>query len=268
MSKSSIYLGIIAILAIGFIISVYTHGFSDWGFNKIPTQQTNPTGNNPTGNNPTPQQPTPNPGGAVIPIKSLIEASPGVIDTDPKLGSDDAPIVMVEFSDFQCPFCKRYYEDSYKQLKSEYVDTGKVQLVFRDFPLTIHENAKSAAIAAECAQEQGKWETMHDMLFEKQVEWENVGASKFKEYAQTLGLDTEQFNSCLDSAKYGQEVGADFNAGIAAGVQGTPTFFIGSRDGNANKIVGACPFSTFQQAISAEEQGKQWSVSNCQLFSN
>lgn len=265
-SKSTLYMSVIVVLLVGLFASLATRGFSDWGFNKAPT--TAPTGTNPTGTNPTPTQqvPTANPGGSVIPTKSLIESTAGVLDTDPKIGQASAPLVMVEFSDFQCPFCKRYYDETYAQIKSMYLDTGKMQLVFRDFPLSFHQNAESAAVAAECAHEQGKWEEMHDMLFEKQIEWENVGAAKYKEYAQTLGLDTGKFNSCVDSAKYVQEVGVDFNAGVAAGIQGTPSFFIGKREGNAQKIVGACPFDTFQKAIAAEEQGKTWSVTNCQVL--
>ncbi len=178
-----------------------------------------------------------------------------LMDDDPKLGSDDAPIVMVEFSDFQCPFCKRYYEDSYKQLKSEYVDTGKVQLVFRDFPLTIHENAKSAAIAAECAQEQGKWETMHDMLFEKQENWAGGnGRELFISYAKNMGLDVSRFETCYGREDIVEEIRADFDAGLTAGVAGTPTFFIGKRGERAHMITGAQPYSQFKEAI--EELGQ------------
>jgi len=99
----------------------------------------------------------------------------GLFDDDPKLGSDSAPIVIVEFSDFQCPFCGKFYSESFGKIKKDYVDTGKVQLIYRDFPLSFHPNAEKAAVASECAKEQGKWEQMHDVIFQKQTQWSNLG---------------------------------------------------------------------------------------------
>lgn len=99
----------------------------------------------------------------------------GLFDDDPKIGSDSAPIVIVEFSDFQCPFCGRFFSDSLGKMKKDYIDTGKVQLIYRDFPLGFHQNAEKAAIASECAKEQGKWEQMHDLLFQRQNQWSNLG---------------------------------------------------------------------------------------------
>ena len=99
----------------------------------------------------------------------------GLFDDDPKLGSDSAPIVIVEFSDFQCPFCAKFYSDSFGKIKKDYVDTGKVQLIYRDFPLGFHQNAEKAALASQCADEQGKWEQMHDLIFQKQNQWANLG---------------------------------------------------------------------------------------------
>ncbi len=99
-----------------------------------------------------------------------------LMDTDdPKIGRDTAPVVIVEFSDFQCPFCERFFTQSFGKIKSDYIDTGKVQFVYRDFPLSFHPHAEKAAVAAECAFQQGKWEEFHNLLFQKQNDWVNLG---------------------------------------------------------------------------------------------
>lgn len=200
------------------------------------------------GGEPSPQ-PSPQPSGR--PSDQGDSGSPTVEvseDDDPVKGSEDAPVVIIEFSDFQCPFCKRFYSQTLSQIEEEYVQTGKARLVYRDFPLSqIHPNAQKAAEAAECADDQGKFWEYHDTLFEDQNGWSSVGESKFKEYASDLGLDTQKFNSCLDSGKYRDEVQNDLRDGQNNGVSGTPSFFI-----NGKKVVGAQPFSTFQQAIESE----------------
>ncbi len=171
-----------------------------------------------------------------------------LVDDDPSIGSDDAKVVMVEFSDFQCPFCERFFKETLPQIKENYVDTGKVKFVYRDFPLSsIHPEAQKAAESAECARDQGKFWEYHDVLFENRMDWTGVGAAKFKEYASDLGLDTSQFSECLDSDKYGDEVLADMNAGQSIGVSGTPTFFI-----NGKRFVGAAPYENFVTAIEEE----------------
>ncbi|MBD3318893.1 thioredoxin domain-containing protein [Candidatus Woesearchaeota archaeon] len=176
----------------------------------------------------------PTPTGAAAPI--AVDA-----DDDAVKGDENAPVEIIEFSDYECPFCARWYTQTYIQLKENYIDTGKVKLVFRDFPLGFHANAQKAAEAAECAGEQGKYYEMHDLLFENGV---SGGVTAFKQYAATLGLDTEAFNSCLDSGQMAAEVAADMAAGQAAGVSGTPSFFI-----NGVKLVGAQPYEAFQQII-------------------
>ena len=161
-------------------------------------------------------------------------------------GSPDAPITIVEFSDFQCPYCERFFANTLPQLEKEYIDTGKVKLVYKDFPLSFHEQAMPAALAAECAGEQGKYWEMHDKLFSEQSRWvDNPKVDDaMKEFADELGLDADQFNECYDSAKYADEINADMQEGIAAGVQGTPAFFI-----NGQFISGAQPFEVFKQII-------------------
>jgi protein-disulfide isomerase len=176
--------------------------------------------------------------------KTLVEAN------DPVIGKADAPVTIVEFSDFQCPFCRRFYEDSYGQIKKDYIDTGKVRLVFRDYPLPFHEAAKPAAMAAQCANDQGKFEAYHDKIFEEQAK-KGTGTVQFtvadlKAWAVQIGLNAGTFNSCLDSQKYAAEVDADTEAAGNAGVSGTPSFFV-----NGTLVVGAQPYSTFQAAIEA-----------------
>lgn len=177
-----------------------------------------------------------------------VQASP---DDDPQMGSANAPVVIIEFSDFQCPFCKRFWEQTLPQLIRLYVETGKARLVYRDFPLGFHQNAQLAAEATECADEQGAYWTMHDHLFKNQAEWANDPATKAKErfisYAEALKLNVKRFSDCLNSGLYAQEVKKDYQDGLAYGVNGTPTFFI-----NGYKLVGAQPFEVFQQVIEAE----------------
>jgi protein-disulfide isomerase len=175
-----------------------------------------------------------------------VEVSP---DDDPVIGAADAAVTMIEFSDFQCPFCRRFFEQTLPQIEEEYIKPGKVRLVYRDFPLSFHQQAQLAAEAAECADDQGKFREMHDRIFQGQTEWAGNSEARaiFAGYAEAIGLDLEEFNRCLDSGQYKEEVQQDFNDGVKYGVTGTPTFFI-----NGQKLVGAQPFAAFQQIIEAE----------------
>ncbi len=165
-------------------------------------------------------------------------------DDDAILGDKNAPIEIIEFSDYECPFCTRFYTDTLPQLKAAYIDTGKAKLIYRDFPLGFHANAQKAAEAAECAEDQGKYYEMHDKLFEQGV---SGGVTAFKQYAKEIGLNTATFDACLDSGKHTSEVQKDFQDGQRAGVSGTPTFYI-----NGQQLVGAQPFEAFQQIIEQE----------------
>ncbi len=167
-------------------------------------------------------------------------------DDDAIKGADSAEVLIIEFSDFECPFCGRFYSETLPSIQSDYIDTGKVQMVYRDFPLGFHAQAKPAAIAAECAGEQGKFWEFHDKIFENQG---SLGDASYKQWAEGLGLNTEQFNSCVDSEKYSGEVDKDFSDGAALGVSGTPTFFIGKRNSAPVKLVGAQPFDAFKAVI-------------------
>ena len=168
-----------------------------------------------------------------------------VINTkgDPVIGDATAPVTIVEFSDFQCPFCARFYEQTLGQIESKYINTGKVKLVFRDFPLSFHEEAEPAALAAECAHEQGKFWEYHDLLFENQ---DQLGKDNYKKWAQEAGLDLPKFTACVESKKYQDEVQEDFTEGQQYGVTGTPGFFI-----NGKLVSGAQPFTVFEQEIEA-----------------
>ena len=172
-------------------------------------------------------------------------------DNDAFLGDDDAPVVMIEFSDFQCPFCRSFWRDTLPLIKSEYIDTGKIKFVYRDFPLNFHPGAMPAAQATECAKDQDKFWEMHDKIFSEQ---DKLGsgtvqftANDLKKWAGQIGLDQGKFDSCLDSQKYADEANNDLKDGQTAGVNGTPGFFI-----NGKSVVGAQPFSVFKAIIEEE----------------
>lgn len=167
-----------------------------------------------------------------------------LVDDDAFKGDENAPVIIVEFSDFECPFCTRFYSDTLPQIKKEYIETGKVKFVYRDFPLSFHANAKKAAEAAECAGEQEKFWEMHDKLFDEGVKG---GVSLFKQFAVDIGLDTKKFNECLDIGKMADEVENDLAAGSNVGISGTPGFII-----NGQLVSGAQPFEVFKQIIEEE----------------
>lgn len=169
----------------------------------------------------------------------------------PILGKKDAPVTIVEFSDFQCPFCKSFFDETLPKIKSEYIDTGKARLAYRHFPLTtIHPNAQKAAEASECANEQDKFWDYHDQLFTNQADWESLAANealeKFVEYANTVGIDGETLRECVTSGKMEERVSKDIEDGVAAGVDGTPATFV-----NGILITGAVPFEQFKAQIDA-----------------
>jgi len=165
-------------------------------------------------------------------------------DDDPMKGSKNAPVTIIEFSDFQCPFCAKFFTQTLPLIEENYIKTGKVNLVYRDFPLNFHENAQKSAEAAECADEQGKFWEYHDKIFENQ---NALDATSLKQYAKDIGLDTGKFDDCLDSGKMVSEIQKDFRDGSSYGVSGTPAFFV-----NGISVVGAQPYSVFEQIIEQE----------------
>jgi protein-disulfide isomerase len=185
---------------------------------------------------------------------------PEVVDVDngklPLKGDANAPVTIVEFSDFQCPYCKQYFDNTHGEIDKQYVQTGKVKFAYRHFPLSsIHPNAEIAAEASECANEQDKFWDFHDKLFENQDTWSpqtlSDAEASFVGYAGDLGLNTDQFQSCLDDGKYKQNVQDDLAAGNAVQVDGTPAFFV-----NGHRLVGAQPFSEFQKLIDEQLKNK------------
>lgn len=187
------------------------------------------------------QQPQAQPTAPTGPVDVPIE------DDDIILGDPNAPITIVEFTDFQCPYCYRHATETLPQLISQYVDQGQVRYVIKDFPLTtIHPQAVAAAEAAHCADEQGAYLDMHETLFTRQQEWSgrDDADAVFTSYAQSLGLDETSFAECLSSDRYHEIIGNDMQVGTQLGITGTPGFFL-----NGIYVSGAQPYSVFEQAI-------------------
>ena len=192
-----------------------------------------------------------------LPTKQAAEPVKISMDDDPIIGNPDAPITIVEFSDFQCPFCARFHTQTLPLLLEEYIEQDKVKIVFRDFPIqSIHPNALPASIAAECANDQNKFREMHDVLFEKQNSWNRVetndALSLFSQYASDMELDQEIFDSCLTSGKHIPEIQNDLNDGRDYGVSGTPGFFVGNDQIGFVELKGAQPFESFKKVIDAQ----------------
>ena len=184
-------------------------------------------------NNPEAQAPQPSPK-ANGPAQEF-----NITKNDNVRGKFNAPITLVQYSDFECPFSGRAYT-TFKKLLADYPD--KVRLVYKHFPLNFHANAQKAAESAECAGEQGKFWEYHDTLFEKQSG--GLSVVNFKQWAGDLNLDTNKFNDCLDSGKYAGKVQADATDGQSRGVQGTPATFV-----NGQLVSGAVPYENFKTII-------------------
>lgn len=179
-----------------------------------------------------------------------VEAKVAVGD-DSTLGTRAAPLTLIEFSDYQCPFCRQFFETTLPTLKKEYVEGGKLRYVFRDFPIDqLHPHARKAAEAARCAGEQGKYWEMHDVLFQNQ---EALEPQHLKIYAERLGLDGQAFHVCLEGGKYRTLVQQSYQEGLSAGVRGTPSFLLGkTRPDNTIEgviITGVRPLRDFRQEI-------------------
>jgi protein-disulfide isomerase len=172
----------------------------------------------------------------------------------PAKGAAGARVAIVEFSDYQCPFCGRFYRDSLVQIQKEYIDTGKIRYVFRNLPLeAIHPNAFKASEAALCAGDQGKYWQMHDQLFQNQ---RALDPDALVAHAKAVGLDVAAFQQCLGSGKHEKRIRADMADAEALGANGTPAFFVGTTaPGDKVKsgrfISGARPYADFKAAIDA-----------------
>jgi protein-disulfide isomerase len=175
------------------------------------------------------------------------------LDGAPSLGEKSAKVTLVEFSDYQCPLSSRYFNLTMRELVKDYVSTGKVRYVFRDFPLeSIHPLALNAAEGARCAGEQGRYWELHDRLLRNQTA---IGSEFLLLHAQMLKLDIPRFQECLESGKYAATVRQSVVEGKKAGVRGTPGFFLGLTDPKGSKLKavtyvdGAQPYETFKKVI-------------------
>jgi protein-disulfide isomerase len=171
------------------------------------------------------------------------------VDDDYVLGDADAPVSVIVFGDYQCPFCKKAADTAEKQIRDEYVAAGKVKIAFRDYPLdSIHPFARPAAEAAQCAGAQGKYWEYHDALFERQSQLPTID---YVGLASELKLDTKAFAGCISAKTYASEVQKDQEAGVALGIDGTPATFI-----NGVLIPGAYPYEAYKQEIEKALAGK------------
>jgi protein-disulfide isomerase len=178
-----------------------------------------------------------------------------VVDTDgdPFKGDRNAKLTLIEFSDYQCPFCARYVRETLPLIERDYVKTGKLKYVFRDYPLeSIHPNALTASKAAGCAGEQGKYWEMHGRLFANQSA---LGASDMAFHAEAVGLEREKFQHCLGRGRHEDGIRKKMAEGASLGVRGTPTFFLGLTSPNDPKVKvlrvlrGAVPYAQFKEVI-------------------
>lgn len=170
------------------------------------------------------------------------------LDDDPVLGSPDAPVTMIEYSEYLCPYCRRFVLETLPRIEEEYIDTGKVKLVFRDFP--VHgQSAAAIAMVAECAADQGKFWEMHVMLFERAEEWSESEdlMGTFRTYAEEIVIDPNELTNCLELGTTWERILEDYQIGQQDGVSGTPSFLI-----NGTLIIGAQPFEEFQRVIEEE----------------
>jgi len=230
LSKDTLYGGTIVVLVALLVVSVFTQGF---GVIKTEcTAQDGSTTCDAAGNNngnaaaDNSAQAASDQGNA-LPTLQEITLDFG---SYPARGDANAVVSIVEFSEFQCPYCERLYTQTEKLLESNYIDTGKVKFYFRDYPLPpqYHPQAGPAAIAARCANDQDKFWEMHDQLFDSRDEWSGSSDtdSLFKGYATTLGISSAEFDACYDAQEHSSEISADLAAGQLYGVGGTPNSFI------------------------------------------
>ncbi|WP_231113062.1 DsbA family protein [Vibrio natriegens] len=173
----------------------------------------------------------------------------------PVLGSSDAKIAIIEFSDFQCPYCKSFADFTFKELKKNFIDTGKVQYVPRDYPLDFHPQAEGAAIAAACSSQQKSYWPMRDMLFSNVKQ---LGDDFYHKAATDLSLDLQAFSDCLKDPTVAEKVKEDLSLGQSLGVRGTPSFLIGRVENNLliepQIVVGAQQYSVFESIINELEK--------------
>jgi protein-disulfide isomerase len=185
---------------------------------------------------------------AAAPAPDVLPKDPIAITSEPFKGNGTARVALIEFSDYQCPFCSRYAKDVLPQIRAEYIDTGKIKYVFRDMPLAFHKQAFKAAEAAHCAGAQGKFWEMHDALFYNQDKWNGEATgrprSPIADLAKGVGLDMSKYNACMDADTYRRQIQAHAAEAETRQVGQTPTFIF-----NGTKVPGALPFDKFKQYV-------------------
>jgi protein-disulfide isomerase len=167
------------------------------------------------------------------------------------LGRPDAPLTIVEFTDLQCPFCNRFAITTFDQLKKNYIDTGKVRFISRDFPLDFHPQAMPAARASRCAGDQGRFWELRETLVKNASQ---LSPAYITQQAGALKLDMKQFDTCMKGTQYDSAIRTDMTEGNGFSVNGTPTFFVGKTTAQGiegSRIVGAQPYAVFQQRLDA-----------------
>ena len=185
------------------------------------------------------------------PPPDVLPPDPIDVSRDQFRGAPNAKIAIIEYSDFQCPFCGKYEKETYGQLAKDYVESGKVKYVWRDMPLDMHQYAMKAAEAANCAGAQGKFWEMHDRLFANQ---QALTPADLPKHAEALGLNVGQFQTCLDANRFDAEIKAEMADAAKANITGTPTFLFGIVQPNGSvkivkKMIGARPYADFKAAI-------------------
>jgi protein-disulfide isomerase len=192
--------------------------------------------------------------GAPAPAGQQITRANVSIEGAYTIGSKDAPLTMVEFTDFQCPFCQRFHVQTFAELKKNYIDTGKLRFVSLDLPLDFHPNAMQAAQAGRCAGEQGQFWTMRDRMNSNP---EKLDMASLMYTAQDLKLNVTKFRTCVESGKYKDAIRADTQIAEKIGANGTPSFVLGRSKPDSVEgelIIGALPYETFDQKIKALER--------------
>jgi len=186
-----------------------------------------------------------NPADSAVPAESSAESGEGVYYY---LGEENAPITMIEYTDYQCPFCQRYYFNTFNKIKEQYIATGKVRYTVKDLALNFHPKSRPAAYAARCAGEQAKYWDMHEKIFTYQNQWAYADNMEevFNQYASELDLDLEKFTTCFASGseKFDKQIDSDIQEASIKGISGTPSFSI-----NGQVIIGAQPLEAFASLI-------------------
>jgi len=224
-SKTNFFLGFFSGMALLSVIAFFVLMvlvFSDKQSSPVVAKADEPAAEEPAAEEPAPEP--------VAPIS----------DSDYVFGDKNAKVVLIEYTDFECPFCSKHY-DTAKKIKETY--GNKIAFVTRHFPLSFHPEAQKAAEATECAGEQGKFWQMYDYVFAANKA-ADMSVEKWKAGAKKLGLNTAKFNDCLDTSKYAQKIADSARGGAAAGVDGTPATFI-----NGELVSGALPFEQFKSMI-------------------